>query len=69
VGEREIEIVDDEMARVLAAKTGAERLAIAFGMYESAREMLTSHLQSRFPEWSTDRIEREVARRLSHAAE
>jgi hypothetical protein len=64
-----IEVGDDDMARVLAAKTGAERLEIAFGMYESAREMLSSHLQSRFPDWDAERVEREVARRLSHATE
>jgi hypothetical protein len=64
-----IEVVDDEMARVLAAKTGAERLAIGFGMFESAREMLSSHLQSRFPDWGAERVQREVARRLSHATE
>jgi hypothetical protein len=65
----EIEVVDDDMARVLAAKSGAERLAIAFGMFESAQEMLTSHLESCHPDWSRVRIDREVARRLSHATE
>jgi hypothetical protein len=32
-----IEVIDDDMARVLRAKTGAERLRIASGMYASAR--------------------------------
>jgi hypothetical protein len=68
VVEREIEAVDDEMARVLAAKTGAERLAIAFGMYASARRMLISHLRARHPEWTERQAEDEAARRLSHGS-
>ena len=61
-----IEVVDDEMARVLRAKTGAERLQIAFGLYSSARRMLLSALRAEHPDWDDDRIHREAARRLSH---
>lgn len=64
----EIEVVDDDMARVLAAKTGAERLEIAFGMFRSARRMLTSHLRSDHPEWTDAQVADEVARRLSHGS-
>lgn len=62
----DIEVVDDALARVYAMKTGAERLAIASGMYRSAREMLLSHLRTTHPDWSEMRVLREVARRLSH---
>lgn len=62
------EVVDDEMARVLSAKTGAERLAIGFGMFRAARRMLTSQLQTEHPEWSERQVEAEVARRLSHGS-
>ncbi len=64
----QIEVVDDAMAAVLRAKTGAERLAIASGLFASARRMLTSHLQAEHPEWDAARVAREVARRLSHGA-
>jgi hypothetical protein len=63
-----IEVVDDEMARILRGKTGAERLAIASGMYESARRMLLSHLAAEHPDWSEEQVTREAARRLSHGA-
>ncbi len=63
-----LEVVDDEMARVLRAKTGAERLQIAFGLYSSARRMLLSALRAEHPDWDDDRIRREAARRLSHGA-
>lgn len=56
------------MARILAAKTGAERLAIADGLFRSAREMMRSHLRSNHPEWTEERLRAEVARRLSHGA-
>lgn len=62
------ETVDDEMARVLRSKTGAERLAIAFGMFMSARRMLISHLESTHPEWTEQQVNTETARRLSHGA-
>jgi len=63
-----IEVVDPEMARVYAGMSGAERLAVASGMFESARRMLESHLRSEHPEWEARRLEAEVARRLSHDA-
>lgn len=64
----EIDVVDDAMARIYAAKSGAERLAIAGRMFRSAREMLLAHLRAEHPEWSDERIRRESARRLSHGA-
>lgn len=65
---RQIEVLDDDMARVLRAKTGAERLAIGFAMFSSARRMLISHLKDQHPDWGEDEIRREAARRLSHGA-
>ena len=65
---RQIEVVDDDMARVLRAKTGVERLRIAWSMFSSARRMLTHHLTAEHPDWSEAEIHREAARRLSHGA-
>ena len=63
-----IEVMDDDMAEVLRAKSGSERLQIAFGMYESARRMLTSMLQADHADWSAEQVQQEVARRLAHEA-
>lgn len=63
-----IDCMDEDMARVIRSKSGAERLAIASGMYASARKMLISHLAFEHPEWSELRVRREAARRLSHGA-
>ena len=63
-----IEVIGEDMAQVLRAKTGAERLQIASGMYAGARKMLSSHLRAEHADWDEGRITQEVARRLSHGA-
>ena len=63
-----VEVLSEEMAAVLRRKTGAERLAIASRLYASARRMLLNHLRAEHPTWSTQQIEQEAARRLSHGA-
>jgi hypothetical protein len=62
----DIEIVDDVMAEIYARKSGAERLAIAAGLFRSAQSMLLCHLRQEHPEWSEERLGQDVARRLSH---
>jgi tetratricopeptide (TPR) repeat protein len=63
-----IEMVDVDMARLLRAKPGAERLKIASGMFASARRMIASHLAAEHPDWDDERIQRETSRRVSHGA-
>jgi hypothetical protein len=62
---RRIEAVDDDMLRVLAAKSEAERLRIGWGMWRSARNMLSRLLHAQQPSWTDNEIAAEVARRLS----
>jgi hypothetical protein len=59
------ENVDRQMAEVLAAKTEAERLAIAWGMWRAARRMLTRLLTHEHPDWSAEQVQQEVSRRLA----
>ncbi len=61
-----IEVLDDAMAEVLRRKTPAERLAIGFGLWRSARILLRGQLASLHPDWNEERLSREVVRRLSH---
>ena len=65
---RNIEVMDDDMAEILKKKTPQERLEMAFGMWRSARKLLTSHLRSQHPGWDDKKIQSEVARRMSHGA-
>jgi hypothetical protein len=66
--ECQIEMVDDVMAEVLRCKTTAQRIQIGFGLWTSARNMLLSHLRNSNPEWDETRLNREVAKRMSHGA-
>jgi hypothetical protein len=61
-----IEVVDPDMAAVLKDKTEAERLAIGWGMWRSARDMMCHLLRAEHRDWSEQEIQREVARRLAH---
>ena len=65
---RRIEVVDEAMAEVLRRKTPAERLAIGFGLWRSARKLLRGQLASLHPEWDAEQLDREVVWRLSHGA-
>jgi hypothetical protein len=61
-----MEIVDRDMARVLAAKTEVERLRIGWGMWRSAVRMMTRMLRAENPTWTDEEVRHEVARRMSH---
>lgn len=65
---RNYEVLDDEMAQVFRAMTGAQRLKIASDMFRSARRMIESHLAAEHPDWDEQRLQEETARRLSHGA-
>jgi Rv0078B-related antitoxin len=63
-----IEVVDRAMAAILRGKTEAERLAIGWGMWRSARDMLRNLVRSDHPDWTDAAVHREAARRLAHGA-
>lgn len=64
----QIEVIDDDMAKVLKKKTSAERISIADNLWTSAHDMLMSLIGKVHPEWDIEQIKKEVARRLSHGA-
>ena len=61
-----IEAPDDEMCEILRLKSEAERLAIAFGMWRFARDMIRANLRQENPDWTTEQVEQQTSRRLSH---
>jgi hypothetical protein len=63
-----IEQVDEQMAAILRAKTGAERVAIANRLFIFVRGKLESLLRHDHPDWDEARLQREVSRRISHGA-
>ena len=61
-----VEVIDDAMADVLRSKTEIERLKIAGRMWYSARAILRAAIRTEYPDWDEHRINREIARRISH---
>lgn len=61
-----IEVVHPEMARILRAKSGAERLRLAHEAWELACQRLGVFLAARHPDWDPERVGQEVARRFLH---
>lgn len=66
IDERNIEVIDDDMAKVLREKTPQQRLAIAFGLWRSAKKQISNYLRTEHPDWTESMIQKEVAKRLSH---
>ena len=61
-----VEAVHPEVARMLRARSGMERLRLAHETWELVRDRLALYLAARNPEWSQDEIQRQVAHRLLH---
>lgn len=62
------EVLSDEMAAILRAKTPAERLQIAFSMWSFAQQIIRRTARAEHPEWSEAELDRHVANRMSHGA-
>jgi hypothetical protein len=60
-----VEVIDDQMAEVLRAKTGAEKLAIADRMFRDARRMIDVSVRTLHPHWLEEQVGKEVARRIA----
>ena len=68
INTRQIEVMDDAMADVLRLKSPFERLQIAHGMWNMARGLISDQLRQQNPNWTSEEVNKEVARRLSHGA-
>ena len=62
----QFEVLDDQMADILRQKSEAERLRIAGRMWRSARAILRGAIRTEHPDWDVDRVNGEIARRISH---
>jgi hypothetical protein len=65
MNEQQIEIVDHELADVLRQKTEAERLRTAWGMWRSARNLLTQLIAAENKDLSDPEVQAEVSRRMA----
>jgi len=60
-------MMDPMMVEIMRDKTPQERLAIACGMWESARMIIGGTIRQQHPDWSEEAVNQEIARRISHA--
>ena len=56
--------LDPLVARALRRMSGMERLRLGHETWELTRDRLAVYLAYRHPEWSTEEIQRQAARRL-----
>ena len=61
-----MDVIQPEMVRVLAAKSEAERLQIAWGMWRSAFRIVQRIVAMELPDLSAEEQQQVVARRMSH---
>lgn len=62
----QIEAIDDVSAEILKKKTPAERLKMAFDMWDYFHDFLSSYLTSIHAEWTSEQIQKEILRRLMY---
>jgi hypothetical protein len=62
----QFESIDDDLARVLAAQSEIERLKAGGRMWTAARSILRAAVLADHRDWPEDRVNREVAVRISH---
>lgn len=64
IEERNIEIIDDIIARVLREKTPQQRLLIAFGLWRAAKNHLTNYLRSEHSDWDEKMIQKRGGKKI-----
>lgn len=52
-----VELMDPMMVEIMRNKTPAERLAIAFRMWDSARLIVQGGVKYQHPDWSDEEVE------------
>ncbi len=65
---RNLEIIDDQVAEILRTRTVAERFAMIDQFWRLASQLIRARIAHEHPDWSEHRIQRELARRMSHGA-
>jgi hypothetical protein len=60
-----IEVVDDQMAKVLRSKTPAERVEMIAAANRTARVLAAAGVRHQHPDWDEARVQAEVIRRVT----
>ena len=60
-----VELLDEAVVEVLRGKTATGRVSMIFAANRTMRLRLEGHLRSRHPDWDTQTVMQEIARRMS----
>ena len=64
---RRIEVIDGPTAKMFRALSGTRRIQIGFELNRSAWRIVEASVRARYPAWTGDAVQREVARRFLSA--
>jgi hypothetical protein len=59
-----IEVIDDQMAEIMRAKSPAEKVAMVSAANRTARLLAAAGTRHLHPDWSEDQIQAEIIRRV-----
>lgn len=62
------EVVDDNVAAILRAKSPAERIQMAAEANDMARLLIVGAIRATHSDWSDERVQEELAKRMLNAA-
>ena len=62
------EMIDNTMADILREMSAVERLRIGGRLWKSARVIVRGAIRTEHPDWDEERVNHEIARRMSHGA-
>ena len=60
-----VEILDEAIVKILREKTPTERVAMIFASNRFMRKRLEGHIRSGHPDWDSERVMQEIARRIN----
>lgn len=61
---RNIEVIDEELAKVLRKKTPAERVEMISAAHRTARMLAAAGIRYQHPDWQESQVQQEVIRRV-----
>ena len=64
-----VELLSENMIKVIKSKTPAERLQNAFRLSNLARARLEAYLRHRHPHWNDTQVKQEIAKKIANGSE
>lgn len=66
---KDFDSMDETMAEIYRGMTEAQRLEVAFRLWESGRAMMEMFVRNEYPDWCEKEIQKETGRRMLRGTE